>query len=92
MRWDRKVPAYRQRNRHIDNIHLVGRPAWKKWAKYHRRSAVESAMHRWKWVTGERALSRTLTRLKVEGVLRAKFHTHTPEQWAIVAIRRNPPY
>ena len=57
MRWDRKVPAYRQRNRHIDNIHLVGRPAWKKWAKYHRRSAVESAMHRWKWVTGERALS-----------------------------------
>ena len=73
MRWDRKVPAYRQRNRHIDNIHLVGRPAWKKWAKYHRRSAVESAMHRWKWVTGERALSRTLTRLKVEGVLRAKF-------------------
>jgi hypothetical protein len=30
-------------------------------------------MHRWKWVTGERALSRTLTRLKVEGVLRAKF-------------------
>ena len=47
--------------------------AWKKWAKYHRRSAVESATHRWKWVTGERALSRTLTRLKVEGVLRAKF-------------------
>ena len=73
MRWDRKVPAYWQRNRHIDNIHLVGRPAWKKWAKYHRRSAVESATHRWKWVTGERALSRTLTRLKVEGVLRAKF-------------------
>ena len=73
MRWDRKVPAYRQRNRHIDNIHLVGRPAWKKWAKYHRRSAVESAMHRWKWVTGERALSRTLNRLKVEGVLRARF-------------------
>lgn len=26
MRWDRKVPAYRQRNRHIDNIHLGGQP------------------------------------------------------------------
>lgn len=73
MRWDNKVPAYRQRNRHIDNIHLVGRPEWKAWARYHRRSAVESAMHRLKRVTGERAQSRTLTNLKVEVTLRAMF-------------------
>lgn len=73
VRWNSKVPAFKQRNRHLDNMHLVGRKAWKAWAGYHRRSAVESAMHRFKWITGERALSRSLANLKVEITLRAQF-------------------
>ena len=72
VRWDNNVPAFKQRNRHIDNVHMVGLAEWKKWINYHRRSAVESAMHRLKWITGERALSRKLANLKTEVILRAK--------------------
>ena len=72
VRWDNNVPAFKQRNRHIDNVHMVGLAEWKKWINYHRRSAVESVMHRLKWITGERALSRKLANLKTEIILRAK--------------------
>lgn len=65
-------PAYEFRNSQLRAIKEVGREAWKKRSGMSKRSYVESHMHRFKSVTGDRLSARSFDRQKVEVALRIK--------------------
>lgn len=64
--------AFVFRNQQVRAIGMLGRPEWKKKSGLTGRSFVESMMHRFKSLTGDRLASRTLERQKVEVRLRCR--------------------
>ena len=62
---------WRERNRAIEEVRFLGRPAWKVAVGYHRRSLAESAMHRLKAAFGQRLRSRLERNQTHEALLRA---------------------
>lgn len=67
-----------QRDEHIRWIRKVGRKRWKKDANYHRRSLAETAMHRFKALTGDRLVSRKFENQASEVFLRCKILNRMP--------------
>ena len=68
---------WRERNRAIEEVRFLGRPAWKVAVGYHRRSLAESAMHRLKAAFGQRLRSRLERNQTHEALLRA----HLLNRW-----------
>jgi hypothetical protein len=56
-----KTPGLKRRNEIVQQTHELGRAGWKKASGYHRRSLVETQMHRLK-LLGERVMARTFER------------------------------
>ncbi len=56
-----KTPGLKRRNEIVRQTQELGRAAWKKASGYHRRSLVETQMHRLK-LLGERVMARTFER------------------------------
>lgn len=68
----------RQRDEHIRGMRAVGRKQWKKDANYHRRSIAETAMYRFKILTGDRLASRKFENQASEVFLRCKILNRMP--------------
>ncbi len=65
-----KDKRLRARDRNLRAIHKVGRKAWKKQSKYHRRSLVETAFLRLKSIFGERLSARRFEQQATEMFVR----------------------
>jgi hypothetical protein len=62
----------RARDRTVRRIGQIGRKAWKREARYHRRSLAETAMYRMKTIFGPRLSARTLRRQQTEAAIRCR--------------------
>lgn len=60
MPWLENTPGAGWRSEAIDAISKSGRPKWKKYSGYHRRSLVENRMYRLKTLTGNRLWARRI--------------------------------
>jgi hypothetical protein len=74
--WTKDGPGVDARNEALRATKRLGRPIWKKWSGYHRRSLVETKMHCFK-LLGQRVASRTfdrqMTELKVRAAILNRF-------------------
>jgi hypothetical protein len=74
--WKKDGPGVDARNEALRATKRLGRPIWKKWSGYHRRSLVETKMHCFK-LLGQRVASRTfdrqITELKVRAAILNRF-------------------
>lgn len=74
--WTKDGPSVDARNEALRATKRLGRPIWKKWSDYHRRSLVETKMHCFK-LLGQRVASRTfdrqITELKVRAAILNRF-------------------
>ena len=68
--WKGKTAGDRARNEILEATQYLGRPLWKKWSGYHRRSLVETKMRYFKQL-GERVMARDPHRQVVELQVRA---------------------
>jgi IS5 family transposase len=74
--WTKDGPGVDARNEALRATKRLGRPIWKKWSGYHRRSLVETKMHCFK-LLGQRVASRTfdrqITELKIRAAILNRF-------------------
>ncbi len=70
MPWLENTPGAGWRNEAIDAISESGRPEWKKYSGYHRRSLVENLMYRLKTLTGNRLWARRIGSQATEVAIR----------------------
>jgi hypothetical protein len=74
--WTKDGPGVDARNEALRATKRLGRPIWKKWSGYHRRSLVETKMHCFK-LLGQRVVARTfdrqITELKVRAAILNRF-------------------
>lgn len=74
--WTKEGPGVDARNEALRATKRLGRPIWKKWSGYHRRSLVETKMHCFK-LLGQRVVARTfdrqITELKVRAAILNRF-------------------
>lgn len=68
--WTKDGPGVDARNETLRAMKLLGRPIWKKWSGYHRRSLVETKMYCFK-LLGQRLAARTFNRQTTELKVRA---------------------
>lgn len=73
--WKVKTAGDEARNEIYEATHYLGRPLWKTWSGYHRRSLVETKMRCFK-LLGERVMARDPHRQVVELQLRAAILNH----------------
>lgn len=62
----------RARDQTVRRIGQIGRKAWKREARYHRRSLAETMMYRMKTIFGPRLSARTLPRQQTESAIRCR--------------------
>ena len=68
--WKEKTAGDKARNEILAATRYLGRPLWKTWSGYHRRSLVETKMRCFK-LLGERVMARDPNRQVVELQVRA---------------------
>jgi hypothetical protein len=76
------------RDENVRRINEIGRKEWKKQSRYHRRSLVETAMFRLKWIFGERMHEKKRRRQSYELLIRCAAlnrmtHLGMPESYAV---------
>jgi hypothetical protein len=62
----------RDRNRNLQQVERLGAKGWKRKAKYHRRSLVETAIFRLKTIFSDRLRARELERQRTEVMIRCR--------------------
>jgi len=67
-----------QRDEHVREIRKCGRKQWKKNSNYHRRSIAETAVYRFKTLTGDRLASRNFENQAIEVFIRCKILNMMP--------------
>ncbi len=83
-----KDERLRARDRNLRAIQKVGRTAWKKQSKYHRRSLVETAFLRLKSIFGEKLSARKFNQQATEmfvrcAALNTMTHLGMPQSYPI---------